>query len=262
MIKSLLIKIIKNSSAFLQLFLKQVLLVLREKINKGFFKDKNKRSKAIRQALIKKVVYLSLLYGVSLCPVLAGVQNYGDKEKKMHPSQHSNIWVRKAEDFLNGIQYLKTSFVQNNPDGSQAEGVFYLSRPDKMRIEYKTPQKLIILSDGQYIFQYDPVLDETSKADLELTPAAILLNEKINFSGVIQVLEVKEEDNKVYIQVSKVGAEDLGTFTFCFQKTPFDLKGWTVLDQQGQTIIVELSERKEYPKTLDYSLFRFHRKKD
>lgn len=258
----------KNTLFLLRLLLKQIFkemdprtMTFKEKTNLEAFKIPNREPKIIKRKLIKNLVYLAL-FGLLIFPLQAGVQNYGGKEESAPPSTQSNLWVRKAEDFLNAIRYLKTTFIQHNPDGSQSEGIFYLSRPDKMRIEYKSPQQLIILSDGQYLYQYDPLLDESSKADLELTPAAILLNEKINFSGAIQVLEVNEEDNNVYIQISKVGGEDLGTFTFRFQKAPFDLKGWTVLDQQGQIITVELNDRKERPKALDYSLFRFHRKKD
>ena len=58
-----------------------------------------------------------------------------------------------------------------------------------------------------------------------------------------------------------LGEEDSGTLTFRFQRYPFDLKGWSVLDHQGQRIVVHLSKKKSRPGTLDYSLFRLHRKK-
>lgn len=193
--------------------------------------------------------------------VNAKVQSYGSHEAKASPSSHPNPWINKAEDYLNAITFLKVAFGQDNPDDSLSTGVIYISRPDKMRIEYTSPQSLIILSDGQYLIQYDPQIDESSKTDLELTPAAILLNEHITFTGSIQVTKIEETPTEAHITVEKVGEEGLGNLTFHFQKSPFDLKGWTVIDQQNQKIKVRFTSAKERPKYLDYSLFRLHRVK-
>lgn len=173
----------------------------------------------------------------------------------------SSPWVGKAEDYFNRIKYLKTTFTQNNPDGSVSQGILYLSRPDKMRIEYKAPQKLTILSDGQYLIQYDPVLDESSRIDLEFTPASILLQDPVRFQGSLRILNITEKNDTVFIKVAKKGDEDQGSLTFKFKKFPFDLQGWTVIDSQGQIITLHLSDQKERPGLLDYSLFRFHRRR-
>jgi len=189
----------------------------------------------------------------------ASIENYGVSSKNnASRSNHQNSWIRKAEDYLNAIKFLKVSFTQNNPDGSISSGKVYLSRPDKMRIEYHKPSKLLVLSDGQYLIQYDPEVDETSRMELELTPASIFLTSPVRFSGAVRVADIQDDQKSIHIRVVKVNDEGAGALTFVFQKSPFDLMGWIVLDSQGQRTTVHLSKEKEFPKTLNYSLFRLH----
>lgn len=189
-------------------------------------------------------------------------ETQAEREKKEagRNFQGQSFWIAEIESYFNRIQYLKADFVQHNPDGTTSQGTFYLSRPSKMRIEYRTPQPLIILSDGQFLIQYDPTLDEVSKTDLELSPASILLAPSVKLQGGIQVTALRESQKEIQVTLLKTGEEDLGTLTFRFQKTPFDLKGWNTLDSTGQEIVVSLKGEIQRPQILDYSLFRLHRR--
>jgi len=59
--------------------------------------------------------------------------------------------VREIADFINGYKNLQGEFTQIGPTGRVSKGVFYLSKPGKMRFEYAAPNPFIIVSDGSWV---------------------------------------------------------------------------------------------------------------
>ena len=52
---------------------------------------------------------------------------------------------------LNELATVKGEFTQINPDGSTSEGTFFISKPGKMRFEYKPPTPTLIVADGKTV---------------------------------------------------------------------------------------------------------------
>ncbi len=100
--------------------------------------------------------------------------------------------LTKPEDnpldrFLKTVKTLDVVFEQqvldlNGNIRSLANGKLYLSRPNKLRWEYKNPEKQTIIADGLYIWIYNEDLEQASSSFQNLavrgTPAEILLNTK------------------------------------------------------------------------------------
>ncbi len=87
------------------------------------------------------------------------------------------------DDFLKGLNSLQSSFHQFtfNADRTQmmeARGTFYLQRPGRFRWEYDSPNKQVIVADGQRVYLHDLELDQVSHQSqakaLRGTPALLL----------------------------------------------------------------------------------------
>ena len=53
--------------------------------------------------------------------------------------------------YLNGIVTLKGGFVQVSPNGEMSDGLFYLSKPGKLRFQYNPPVPTLVVSDGHWV---------------------------------------------------------------------------------------------------------------
>src|SRR3954466_587508 len=59
--------------------------------------------------------------------------------------------VKKLWDYFNSLTTMKGEFAQVSPKGNVSAGIFYISKPGKMRFEYAPPNPFIIVSDGRWV---------------------------------------------------------------------------------------------------------------
>lgn len=95
----------------------------------------------------------------------------------------SAVQLQRIERYLNSINTFSASFSQVASDGSAADGVFYLSRPGKLRWEYRLPTPITIVLRGGVLAYYDPELDELSHIPADNVIASFLTQESISLSG-------------------------------------------------------------------------------
>ena len=68
------------------------------------------------------------------------------------------------ENYLNSIKYIKANFIQDDKTNSQlAEGIFYISRPGKLRLDYTNPFEASLYTNNSLTIYYDKELDEINK---------------------------------------------------------------------------------------------------
>lgn len=150
--------------------------------------------------------------------------------------------IARIETYLNALRTLTARFVQVAELGGVAEGRIYLQRPGRLRLEYADPVPLLVLAARGQIIQHDRQLRQTTYLPLSSTPAAILLRETVTLSGSVTVTGV--ERGPASIRVTIVQTEDprAGRLTLAFAERPLQLTNWVVVDGQGATTRVALSE--------------------
>lgn len=148
--------------------------------------------------------------------------------------------VGQVEEYLNGIHTLQSKFVQVAPDGRQATGTFYLSRPGKMRLEYDKPIKDFVVADGSFIFYWDGEMRQQSSAPIGTTLADFILRKSIRLSGDVTITNVFQAPGVVEVSLTETKDAGKGTLTLVFEDRPFQLRKWRVLDAQGLTTEVAL----------------------
>jgi len=176
------------------------------------------------------------------------------KGKALELTAEDRTDLANIQDYLNRIKTLRSRFLQASSNGSYAEGTLYLSRPGNMRIEYDPPVKMLIVADGTWLIYHDLELDQVTHVPLQITPASIIVDEKLSlFSESLDILKIERAPGVISVTLARKDDEE-GTITLVFGAKPLVLKKWLVVDAQGiKTSVSLLSSRFGVP--VDPKLF-------
>ena len=90
-------------------------------------------------------------------------------------SAFDNKLIDQLENYLNQFEKISAEFIQSSSTGSQESGKILISKPGKLRIEYKKSKELLIIADGTWLHYFDTELNEIQSIIIEKSPAWILL---------------------------------------------------------------------------------------
>ncbi len=142
--------------------------------------------------------------------------------------------VDRVSLYLSSVQTLLGDFVQVGPDGSKAEGQFYIQKPGRVRFEYNPPSPIDIIADGRQVSVRNRKLDTQDLFPLSQTPLRFLLSERIDLVRETHIVGVYADDIFVTIVVEEkqplIGTSRL---MMMFDAKNLQLKQWTVTDPQG-----------------------------
>jgi outer membrane lipoprotein-sorting protein len=168
--------------------------------------------------------------------------------------------IARIEAYLNNIDTLRSGFVQINPDGGQVTGELYYERPDKMRLEYDPPSRVLIVANEWEVIYHDRRLKQVSHLLTGSTPLGFLLEDEIHLSGDVTVTKVEEAGGELHVTLVQTEEPDQGSITLVFAEQPLELRRWTVVDAQGLPTHVVLNGI-ETGMPIDDELFVFHNPK-
>ncbi|MEM1276608.1 MAG: outer membrane lipoprotein carrier protein LolA [Pseudomonadota bacterium] len=176
---------------------------------------------------MKRVFLLGLI--ALLIPLGASAQlNQGD--------------LLRISNYLNGIGTLEGNFVQIGPDGDLSEGTFYLRRPGRMRFDYEPPNPALIIADGVWVGVCDPQINTFDRFPLSETPLDLLLRDRVDLRREGAVQSIDRSGGQLRVKAVDPDAPDQGSITMVFTDSPLQLRQWVVVDNQGLTTTVALSE--------------------
>jgi outer membrane lipoprotein-sorting protein len=150
--------------------------------------------------------------------------------------------VPQIEQYLNSLRTVKARFVQNNPNGSLAQGTLYVRRPGRMRFEYDPPSQLKIVADGFQVTMWDPATKDFGQWPLGWTAASFLVKEPLSLSGDLRVEKLERVNGLIEATLSQAKRPQDGKAVVRFAENPLALRGWTIIDNRGQQVSVALSD--------------------
>ena len=153
--------------------------------------------------------------------------------------------IRRIETYLNGLTTLKARFVQRTDKGQVDSGMFYLSRPGKMRFEYDPPSPILLVADGLFLIYVDHNLQQISHVLLSSTPASVLLADVVTLTEKHDVIAFDRGESQISIGLAEKDDPDKGSIRFYFSERPLRLRHWLIRDAQNVEVSVSLfdSER-------------------
>ncbi len=132
-------------------------------------------------------------------------------------------------------------FTQVDPSGSPSNGLFYISRPGKVRFEYSTPEPIFIVSDGTTVSIEEPKRKSYDAVPLSSTPLHLFLRSNIDLKKDGSVTDVQTSNGSHYVTLVDKTGEAEGKMILQFRQTDFELMGWRQVDGAGSETRVQLS---------------------
>jgi outer membrane lipoprotein-sorting protein len=157
--------------------------------------------------------------------------------------------VDKATKYLQGIDEVEGRFEQTNPRGATETGDIFLKRPGKARFQYDPPSGLTVVSDGKTVSVWDSRLRTFDRTPLGATPLSILLARQIRLDQDVEVFRVGRFDDGFYLSARSTHGQQRteGYITLIFGDNPMQLRGWTLVDGQGQATKIKLTRLSKTP---------------
>lgn len=151
--------------------------------------------------------------------------------------------LERIEKHLNELTTLVAPFVQEDSEGGTAEGIFYLSRPGRLRWDYAPPTPILIVAKGSLVAYYDKELDEVSHISLDDTLAGFLTRSKISFGDEgVKITGFDKRDGEIRVTISQNSKEEQGALTMAFTEEKLDLVRIEVTDAIGKLTIVRFAD--------------------
>lgn len=150
--------------------------------------------------------------------------------------------LARIEAYLNSITTMKAGFMQVASTGEVAQGVFYMRRPGRLRIEYAPPSPVLIVGDGHRLIYYDKDLKSANMTPIDDTLAGLLVRERVQFSGDVAVTAFRHDAGTVRVTLAKAGEPEAGNLELVFSDAPLRLRLWIVTDTHGTQTRVALNE--------------------
>tara|TARA_B100000686_G_scaffold300582_1_gene335213 strand:- start:174 stop:758 length:585 start_codon:yes stop_codon:yes gene_type:complete len=161
--------------------------------------------------------------------------------------------LNQLENYLNKFNNISSQFIQSSSDGTENSGKILISKPGKLRIEYKKENKFLIIADGKWLHYFDTELNEIQSIIIEKSPAWILLKKNINLKKDFNIKKLEKKSGKITLTLINKDFENIDKIELIFSANPISLKKWIVTDyQEVETTIALLNiknKKKFDPKT-------------
>ena len=150
--------------------------------------------------------------------------------------------VDRATACIKALRLAKGRFTQIDGNGATSTGEFYISRPGRARFEYDAPAQLLVVSDGHNVSIYDRRLKSFDQYPLGSTPLVLLLAKEVRLDHGAVITAVEPGVGGFSITAKDARRKAEGRIMLLFGDDPVSLKGWTIVDGQGQETRVRLGE--------------------
>ncbi len=135
--------------------------------------------------------------------------------------------------YFNSFRVMEGRFIQFGPSGEQSEGVFFMTRPGRIRFHYYPPSKLDVVSDGSSVAIRDGRTRTQELYPLAATPLRYLLAAHVDLTSSKIVQSVRQEPDLVSLTIMDRSSRVPGKLILIFDRKTFQLRQWVVTDAQG-----------------------------
>lgn len=170
---------------------------------------------------------------------LASVPAFAAKPIKVSAEQARSIDA--ISDYINGFTTLQGEFTQISPKGNMSRGVFYISKPGKMRFEYAPPNPFLIVADGKWLTIKNRAKEKGDQFPLSQTPLRLVLAKKVDLVRDTNILDFEEADGLTTVTLEdKESSLGNGQLVLVFDQNRNALQQWVVIDGKGRRTTVSL----------------------
>ena len=151
--------------------------------------------------------------------------------------------VANISKHFSGVPSMMGEFIQFGPNGEQTGGKFYLQRPGKIRFDYNKPSPITVKADGRTVAINNKKLKTWDYYPLRKTPLRLLLASKIDVNDKA-IKSVKREPDLTTVVLGDKSLFGNSKITLMFDPRSYDLRQWTITDNQGKDTTVMIFNTK------------------
>jgi outer membrane lipoprotein-sorting protein len=180
-----------------------------------------------------------------------------------------NNAIKTLENYLNTIQNMSFIFEQQAPNKEKEIGWMQIEKPNKLRIEYKGTNDLIILSNSYYLILYKANDDIITSLPND-GPWSILTKNNLQFgldknnldtNGVVNnVKELKiNKVNHIFYEILMRNQDNqlMPPIMLHTSSNPFRIYGWTIFNEKNEATNIKILERLSFnKKSLNENIFK------
>jgi len=184
-------------------------------------------------------------------------------------TENINNNIKTLENYLNTIQNMSFIFEQQSPNKEKEIGWMQIAKPNKLRIEYKGANDLIILSNSYYLILYKANDDIITSLPND-GPWSILTKNNLQFgldinnpntNGVVNnVKELKiNKVNHIFYEILMKNQDNqlMPPIMLHTSSDPFMINGWTIFNEKNEATNIKILERLSFnKKSLNENIFK------
>jgi outer membrane lipoprotein-sorting protein len=179
--------------------------------------------------------FVLLLAGIMLT---IAVQASAAKSIELTPKQTASI--QEISTYINGFTTLQGDFTQISPKGNKSKGIFYISKPGKMRFEYAPPNPFLIVADGKWLTVKNRKKEKGDQYPLSQTPLRLVLNQDVDLIRDTNILAYEEASGLATLTLEDKDDVLGGKLILVFDRKRQALQQWIVVDSKGRQTTVSL----------------------
>ncbi|MEX1236026.1 MAG: outer membrane lipoprotein carrier protein LolA [Roseovarius sp.] len=159
------------------------------------------------------------------------------------PAAAQKLPLNELSRYLNSFQTASGAFTQVNDDGTISEGRILIKRPGRVRFEYKPPEDMLVVADGDTVGIIDGKSNEGPQGyPLNQTPLSIILARNVDFSRARMVTDHSSDGTTTTVRAQDPKNPDYGSIDLVFTSNPTELRQWVINDSGGSRTTVILGD--------------------
>jgi len=148
--------------------------------------------------------------------------------------------IKQINDYINGFKNLQGDFTQISPRGNLSRGIFFISKPGKMRFEYAPPNPFLIVADGKWLTIKNRAKEKGDQFPLSETPLRLVLGNEVDLLRDTNILNFEEADGLTTLTLEDKEGILGGQLILVFDQKQNALQQWVIIDSKGRRTTVSL----------------------
>jgi len=159
------------------------------------------------------------------------------------PAAAEKLSLGEISRYLNSFQTASGAFTQVNDDGTISEGQLLIKRPGRVRFEYKPPEQMLVVANGDTVGIIDGKSNEGPQGyPLNRTPLSIILARDVDLTRARMVTGHSSDGTSTTVRAQDPENPEYGSIDLVFTSSPTELRQWVINDGGGSRTTVILGD--------------------
>jgi outer membrane lipoprotein-sorting protein len=143
-------------------------------------------------------------------------------------NDNSSKTIKEIDNYLASIKSMESDFLQTDSNGIKRTGRVYIKKPNRVRVEYFTPEKELILLNSELVMHYVPDLESTNYVPGEELALSLLSQKNFRVSVESNIKRLDISNNAIVLDfvIKNDKCDRLTSLTF--SSSPIKLKSMRI----------------------------------